>query len=330
MPRYLLHIGPHKTGTTYLQHVFDRLRAQLAIRGICYPEVWGGPDGHRLLADQIQAGNDAAARPEFDRMNRKGWDTVLLSSETFSYFTDDEVHRLHALLGGQPATVVFYCRRWSELIPSGWREMLKHGWLETLPDYALSHLGDPAASRLINFDLVLSRYAAVFGAENLRIVSYNGVRDASEDLATHFCRSFLRWPDVPPTGFGRINESLNMVDSEVVRALNALHWARTRQSSSALYHRYEATKDRLPVTWLIENAMCFTVNTVRINDAAPGLAQMHAEIAERYRGALVPPSPGGALFTPGSGDVSHIRTDYLLAPGVMDCLSGMLDTLLAG
>ena len=30
MSRYLLHIGPHKTGTTYLQHVFDRLRAQLA------------------------------------------------------------------------------------------------------------------------------------------------------------------------------------------------------------------------------------------------------------------------------------------------------------
>jgi hypothetical protein len=324
-----LHIGPHKTGTTYLQHAFDRLRAQLAIRGICYPEIWGGPQGHQGLADQIQGGNDAAAHSEFARLNQSTCDTILLSSETFSYFTDEEVRRLQTLLDGQPATVIFYCRRWSELIPSGWREMLKHGWLETLPDYALSCLGDPAASRLVNFDLALSRYAAAFGAENLRIVSYNGVLEAGEDLATHFCRSFVNWPEVPPTGFGRVNVSLDLVDSEVLRALNALHWARTRQADATLYHRYMAAKDRLPVQWLIDHGMQFTVNRVRINDAAPGLAQMHDEIACRYRTALVTPAPGGRLFAPGTQDVLHIRTDYLLAPGVLDRLSGMLDTLLS-
>jgi hypothetical protein len=126
-----------------------------------------------------------------------------------------------------------------------------------------------------------------------------------------------------------VNESLDMVDSEVIRALNALHWARTREAGSQLYHRYLAAKPTLPVRWLIDHAMQFTVNAIRINDAALGLAQLHADLIQRYCHALVPPFPNGGLFTPGTAGVEYIRSDYLLMPGVMDKLSGMLDTLLA-
>ena len=329
MPRYLIHIGPHKTGTTYLQQSFDRLRAQFAIRGVCYPDTWGGPHGHPRLFDQLRANNEAAEKPAFDELNRAAWDTVLLSSEFFSYFTDDEVRCLRALLDGHPATIVFYCRRWSQLIPSGWREMLKHGWLETLTDYGMSCLADPAASELLNFDLVLHRYADVFGAASLRIVSYNSVLESGDDLLPHFCRHFLNWSQVPHPGFGKVNKSLDKVDSEVIRALNALHWARTRKASSQLYHRYLAARPTLPVNWLIQHAMRFTVNTMRINDAALGLAQLHADIVRLYRHALVPPCPTGRLFTSCTNNVEYIRSDYLLMPGVMDKLSEMLDTLLA-
>jgi hypothetical protein len=36
---------------------------------------------------------------------------------------------LRTQLAGAPTTVVFYCRRWSELIPSLRRETVKHGSL---------------------------------------------------------------------------------------------------------------------------------------------------------------------------------------------------------
>ena len=304
MPRYVIHIGPHKTGTTYLQQSFNRLRAQLAIRHVCYPEAWGGPQGHQLLAEQLLLGEDRVLRIEFDRLNRARWTNVLLSSETFSYFTDDQVRHLQALLGGEPAIVVFYCRRWSELIPSGWREIIKHGSLETLPEYVQNCLSDPSASRLINFELTLARYATIFGVEHLRVVSYNDVLESGQDLLTHFCRCFLAWPNSPSADIGRVNESLDLVDSELVRVLNALHWTRTREISSHLYHRYRALKDKLPVHWLVERAMQYVVSTIHINDEIPSLAQIHTEIANRYAQALVPPTCAKGLFTPRAAEVT--------------------------
>jgi hypothetical protein len=328
LPTYLIHIGPHKTGTTYLQRSFDQLRPALAARGICYPDYWGSSDGRHRLVEQLWSGGERLAKAEFDRLNRGGSNTILLSSETLSYLSDDDVRRLHRLLDGAPATVVFYCRRWSELIPSSWREMVKHGSLMTLPEFVLSCLSDPAASTMVNFGLVLSRFAAVFGVGNLRIASYNGVLEAGEDLLTHFCRCFLGWPDVPPSGFGEVNVSLDMVDSEIIRALNALEWIRAREGRLRLYHRFMTAREGLPVRWLVEQSMQYVVDCVRINDAAPGLAQVHAGIVERYRPVLVAPLPKGALFEPRSSEVLYIRPDYLMAEGVMETLRGMQTTLL--
>jgi hypothetical protein len=326
LPRYLIHIGPHKTGTTYLQHAFTRLRPALAARGTLYPDMWGDMHGHHRLAARLAAGSELPAA--FDQLNRLGADTILLSSETFAYSGDADVRRLHALLAGEPATVVFYCRRWSELIPSCWRESVKHGSLMTLPEFALSCLGDPMASEYVNFEHVLGRYAAVFGPGALRIVSYNSVLEGGTDLLTHFCQHFLSWPNPPPDGPARINESLDMVDSEIIRALNALDWTRARDDRQRLYEPFLREKANLAVRWLIENAMRFTVDSIRIDDAAPALARLHAELARRYQAALVPPSPASRLFKPRCADVNYVRTDYLFAAGVMDTLRDMQSKLL--
>src|SRR6185312_4862270 len=37
-PRYVIHIGPHKTGTTYLQHAFAKTQKELLAEGIYYPD----------------------------------------------------------------------------------------------------------------------------------------------------------------------------------------------------------------------------------------------------------------------------------------------------
>jgi hypothetical protein len=329
MPRYVIHIGPHKTGTTYLQRSFTRMRPDLAARGICYPDCWGGPDGHHNLVEQIWGGNDRSAKAEADRLNGSGFATILLSSETLSYLSDAEVPRLHALLGRQSATVVFYCRRWSELLPSIWQEQVKHGSLTTLPDFALSCLTDPAASEVLNFGRVLSRYGVAFGRENLRLVSYNAVLESGEDLFSHFCRCFLGLPNVPPSGLGRINVSHDMVDVEVLRALNVLEWTRARDARLRLYHRYMAKRPELPVRWLVENALQYVVDRVKLNDAALGLAALHADIFGRYRQLIVPPLPAGKLFEPRSAEVLYIKSDYFAIHGALETLRAIQETLLA-
>jgi len=329
VPRYLIHIGPHKTGTTYLQHAFTRLRPELAARGILYPPQWGsGEHGQHGLRAALSQPDTNALPAAFEQFNRSGADTVLLSSEDFTYAGDAEVRCLHTLMAGQPAIVVFYCRRWSELIPSCWRESIKHGSLSSLPEYVLACLANPTTSPIVNFRHVLDRYAAVFGRESIRLVSYNGVLEAGEDLLTHFCRNFLSWPDPPPTDLGRVNISLDMVDSEIIRTLNSLGWTQSRDGFPLLQESYIAAKADLPVRWIIEKSMQFVVNTLRIDDAAPALVRLHDDIVRHYGTALVPPYPAGGLFEPASANVTYIRPDYLLAEGVLDVVRTMHAMLL--
>jgi hypothetical protein len=330
VPRYLIHIGPHKTGTTYLQHAFTRLRPALAARGILYPHKWGnGEHGHHDLPTALNGPLDASLPAAFEQFNRSGAHTILLSSETFAYSTEADARRLHALLAGQPATVVFYCRRWSELIPSSWRESVKHGSLDTMPQYVLHCLADPTASPIVNFCHILDRYAAAFGPDTIKVASYSGALDAGEDLLTHFCRSFLSWPDPPAVALGRVNTSLDIVDTEIIRTLNALEWTRARDARRVLSEQYIARKASLPVRWIVENSMQFTVNKLRIDDASPGLTRLNLDIVERYGSAMVPPFPATGLFEPRTADVSYVRQDYLLAEGVMDVMRTMQATLRA-
>jgi hypothetical protein len=320
VPRYLIHVGPHMTGATHLQHALARLRPELAARGVVYPDSWGETQGHHRLAAALAGGDEETLTTAFDQFNRSGADTVVLSSETFARSTDADLRRLQHLLAGQPVTAIFYCRRWSELIPSCWHDAVRHGSLMTLPEFALPHLSDPLASPIINFAHVLARYAAVFGPGVLRIVSYNGVLEAGKDLSAHFCQHFLGWPRPPATGLERIDATLDMVDSEIIRALNALEWTRAREDRQRLFDAFQAEKTALPVRWLVEKSMQYTVDCIRIDDATPTLASLHADLAERYKAALVPPFPVSALFRPRCTDVDYVRADYLFADGVIETL----------
>ncbi len=74
--------------------------------------------------------------------------------------------------------------------------------------------------------------------------------------------------------------------------------------------------------------MQFTVDSVRLDDAAPILVRLHADLADRYKSALVPPFPAASLFKPRCSDVDYIRPDYLFGDRIMDTLQAMHARLL--
>jgi hypothetical protein len=318
MTRYVIHIGPAKTGTTYLQHAFTGLRPALRQRRINYPDAWGGIHGHHALTQQLARGEDAVLEATFAALaSDPGVDTILLSSETLAALDDRQVGRLKGFLRDAPVAVVFYCRRWSELVPSNWREVVKQGSRESLQGFILKYMTHAAGSEIVNFALVLERYARVFGAGSLRVASYNGVLEAGEDLLAHFCRCFLDWPEPPPCTLGRVNTSIDMVDSEMLRTLNALEWLRAGDDAVGLFERYAALKPTLPIAWIVEQSMQFAVNRVRIDDTAAGMGALHDRIATQYRYALVTPCPRGRLFEPRSTDVLYVHPDFVLRPGIL-------------
>ena len=75
MPRYLIHVGPHKTGTTYLQLRFDAARKRLREPGVIYPAELSASKmepSHRKLFLDIRASNISYLRFVFEQPAHKG------------------------------------------------------------------------------------------------------------------------------------------------------------------------------------------------------------------------------------------------------------------
>ncbi|MGE4045212.1 MAG: hypothetical protein AB7F35_10180, partial [Acetobacteraceae bacterium] len=297
MPRYVLHVGPHKTGSTYLQTAVTRLRLKLLERGIAYPESWGSIHGQYPLVERMRAGTDDKLRAEFAALNRSDLNVVLLSSEIFSTLPDERLQALHELMEGNPVTVVFYCRRWAEVLPSAWRESVKHREMLTFPEYLTRYVLNPDISPVVNHAIDLSRYARIFGPKSLRLVSYNHLASAGGDLFGHFCRTFLDWPDPPKVEVGRVNQSLSLVDSETLRALNAFSWNLPMPERPVLLYRYMGMKESLPLAPVFD-LMRKSVHSALISEDSQTMRAIHQDILGRFGAGLVEPCPGRTLFTP--------------------------------
>src|SRR5438105_4170120 len=104
MPRYILHIGPHKTGTTYLQASFLRFRSELSDRGVCYPAEWQGGLGPGLygLFRRLQQ-RDIGLKGEFQSLNQSDNEAVLISAEDLSTLGVREIDYFAEVIGSWPA-----------------------------------------------------------------------------------------------------------------------------------------------------------------------------------------------------------------------------------
>jgi hypothetical protein len=132
-PKIILHIGEPKTGTTFLQQVIWRNRAELSAQGVVLP-------GHHPQ-DHFRATQDLRGVP-INRSDPTGnwrgeWDILarqaklaprvaVISHELFA--AADEAEAEHAVTSLQPAEVhvVLTLRDIATLLPAEWQETVKH------------------------------------------------------------------------------------------------------------------------------------------------------------------------------------------------------------
>ncbi|MBV8456985.1 MAG: hypothetical protein JO122_10270, partial [Acetobacteraceae bacterium] len=83
-PRYILHIGPHKTGTKYLQTILREQHDNLQTLGIRYPRRWQTEDdpSHSTFVRRVAA-MDNTLQTELLEHEGEGTRVVVLSSEEF-------------------------------------------------------------------------------------------------------------------------------------------------------------------------------------------------------------------------------------------------------
>lgn len=231
----VLHVGPHKTGSTYLQNRLLKNRETLLSHGWTYPDlglrqfaqhrIYHWLQGHQAAAGDVTESafvEMLCAAPE-----------LILSSEDFVYLPAERLRRLKSLLPDRDVHVVFFIRTPVDLWPSHWQELVRHGRDDTLLEYLGSFGGwtkvfEPAS---MNPVAQLTKFADVFGRESLRLICYDNIVQDGGDIFDMFWTHILGLAGSAPPGDARIihpSQPLHMI--EMLRSLNQIYRERSGKS----------------------------------------------------------------------------------------------------
>lgn len=323
MPKYIIHAGPQKTGSTYIQsHLFDT-RKSLYQKGVLYPDNWLRPGEitHYSVCEGLREGKDL--KPVFDKINREHVDTIILSCEAFGLnaLTTTALESLRDYVGDNPIEIVYYVRRWSERLSSLWRQDVMAGRRRTFPEFFSRVIDNAIVRPEVNYSVMWRRYEKIFGRENLKIVSFNNLVEHSIDLFTHFCKVIVGISDAPQVTKGRVrqNTGSDMIHTEIVRALNCVYHMETSRVDPTMRMKYDilqksnALYDLQPLSELMKT----DIKEVQIKDDALFLHPTF-EAMSAYRDRLVSPEYGNELFEPRIAPTRFIGQDYLFRRGAAD------------
>lgn len=161
--RFIVHVGMHKTGSTYLQNQLEANRDALARAGVLFPVTgFGFPEGrrpvrpeglpgHQDLLRAINGEDRSTLEALHEEIAQSGCHTVLISAENLSMPIANATMRsrsfiraLNAVGAGDNVDVVAFVRRPDNWIESLYREHTCNGnrsGYQTAPEYVLNNLG---------------------------------------------------------------------------------------------------------------------------------------------------------------------------------------------
>jgi hypothetical protein len=227
----LLHIGPHKTGTTAVQAALFEIRDDLAERGIYYPSydrhpmhaVLAATGRHSMMGDVPP--KQAHWQRLLDEVNAAGDRTGVISSEFFSEAEPEAIARIVEELGGERVHVVVTLRPLVKILPSQWQQYVQNGQRTTYENW-LHHMlrvppyeqPNPSFWRRHRHDRLIQRWLDVVGPERLTVVV---VDDSRRDMVLRVFESLLGLPDgTLPAVPVATNRSLSLGEIEMVRRFN--------------------------------------------------------------------------------------------------------------
>jgi hypothetical protein len=222
---YFLHIGPHKTGTSYIQKECASRRLELLGAGINYPTYWNTfLYAHQDIYDQLSQEHYDYFKSNFSEWKKRKTPSehVLLSSENLEDLSPEAVGVLAEPLRAHKTKIIFYVCSWLPLVRSKWQEDIKHGGTVLFPEFCFQNFVDPELNRTLNYNLVLDTYAKFFGSENIIIRSYDNIVDTNGDVFEDIISIVLGKPS--PFQGRRYLENVGFppLETEVIRVLNSV------------------------------------------------------------------------------------------------------------
>jgi hypothetical protein len=229
----LLHIGPHKTGTTAIQGALELARPEMATHGVVYA---GKGRQHQMAALAITGGNGLTG---FRAAEQADWDTlvaqanaaadkrVIVSSEYFDECNDDMARKVVEDLGTDRVHVAVTLRPLAKIIPSAWQQYVRNGlrrpydeWLDGMLLKPPFDKPTPSFWRRHHHDVLVERWVKILGPDRVVVV----VLDESDpDSLMRTFERFVGLPDgmLVPEADGD-NRSLTAAETELVRQMNVI------------------------------------------------------------------------------------------------------------
>jgi hypothetical protein len=220
-----LHIGANKTGSSALQNYFNNNRKALLDKGILYPSAGIRGDAHYELSDLLgftqmtQAAVDFAAKPLValsaslrSEILSHPANTVVISSEYF--VLPKAVETVRRFFEGFDVKVVVYLRRHDKWWPSAYNQAVRTvtspPWKRGFESFIKFHERQGPCPSKAAYRLLLDRWAAVFGKENVIVRPYEAQQNqpniVSDFLAAIGCAEVSA--QLPPMA-RRVNGSVD-------------------------------------------------------------------------------------------------------------------------
>ncbi|MFD4501680.1 hypothetical protein [Streptomyces sp. NPDC058457] len=228
----LLHIGPHKTGTTAIQGALFAAKDKLPEHCVEFPATTRHPMEAALAACARPAmmGDTVPTEKHWTRLLKQieatGSRTSVISSEFFADAPDDEtVARIVEQLGGERVHVLVTLRPLARIMPSQWQQYVQNGlrmgyeeWLEHMLRKAPYEKPNPSFWRRHRHDRLVERWIRAVGADRITVVV---VDDRDRDGLMRTFEALLGLPEkllqpVPDAA----NRSLTLAETEMLRNLN--------------------------------------------------------------------------------------------------------------
>ncbi len=313
----VLHIGPHKTGTSYIQKECAERRHELSAVGVMYPQHWNSwLHGHTGLYHQLRQGHYAFFNSNYDKFIvdvLADTKVVLFSNENLEDLDERGVAVLANKFKQNDTKVLYYIRNWKSLLRSTFQESVKHGSRETLAEYAFRHTTAPRASPVFNYNIVLDKYAKEFGKENIVVRVYDNVVGSGLDIFEDVLSLAL---EAPPAVKGRgyfENPSLTPVETEIVRLLNAAAFAEDgREPGIGVREAYfEIRRSMLNERAELAERCKPYARSFSTDEFMSEFPAIEEELLSKYE-ITGPRAPGGLFGEQNAGSVEYLSTDFLL------------------
>jgi hypothetical protein len=246
----LLHIGPHKTGTTSLQAALRENSATLKAHGVEYLTQDTKPAANRVARSLLRLpfiGKEVVPYAEWEQfaqeINQSDAPRIILSGEEFSFCGSKEIHELARTFGLDRLHVVITIRPIARILPSHWQLDLRAGattkhlddWLQeklhpSLAQRCASMLGLQKSFWFLHrHDALYQRWAKILGRRAVTVVI---VDEANPNAQYEVFEKLLGVPSGTVRGSTLRNSSMKELEAhtllQVYSLLKSEGWAAPR------------------------------------------------------------------------------------------------------